>query len=110
MNKIGKNRTAQLIFQSFYVALAVIAFVGSVGFFDMKFTPDFYIYFTNISNYLCAGIMVAELVQTARRKQDDYVATAPSLRVISMLGLVLTFLIFNIMLANDPARDPALNY
>ena len=110
MKGIRKNKSAQLIFQSFYVALALVACVGSVGFYDMKFTSDFYIYFTNISNYLCAGIMVAELIQTVRRKQDGYVTTAPRLRVISMLGLVLTFLIFNIMLANDPARDPALNY
>jgi len=110
MKGIGKNRNAQLIFQSFYVALALVACVGSVGFYDMKFTVDFYIYFTNIANYLCAGIMIAELIETAGKQQDSYVKTAPSLRVISMLGLVLTFLIFNILLANDPARDPALNY
>ena len=42
-----KNRTAQLIFQSIYVAMALVACVGSVGFYDMKFTSDFYIYFTN---------------------------------------------------------------
>ena len=40
-----KNRTAQLIFQSIYAALALVACVGSVGFYDMKFTSDFYIYF-----------------------------------------------------------------
>ena len=44
------------------------------------------------------------------KKIDSYVTTAPRLRVISMLGLVLTFLIFNFLLANDPARDPALNF
>ncbi|MBR0381735.1 MAG: Pr6Pr family membrane protein [Eubacterium sp.] len=107
---MSRNRTAQLIFQSFYVALALIGCVGSVGFFDMRFTGDFHIYFTNISNYLCTGIMTAELIQTARKQEDSYVTTAPALRVISMLGLVLTFLIFNILLAHDPARDPALNY
>ena len=105
-----KSRTAQLIFQSIYAALALVACVGSVGFYDMKFTSDFYIYFTNISNYLCVGIMIAELIQTARKQGDSYVTTAPRLRVISMLGLVLTFLVFNLLLANDPARDPALNY
>ena len=110
MAKISKNRTAQLIFQSFYVALAVVACVGSVGFYDMKFTSDFYIYFTNISTYLCAGVMIGELIQTARKPSDSYVTAAPRIRVISMLGLVLTFLIFNLLLANDPARDPALNY
>lgn len=110
MKRISKNRTAQLIFQSVYTALAVVACVGSVGFYDMKFTVDFYIYFTNISTYLCAGIMIAELIQTARKPDDSYVTTAPRLRMISMLGLVLTFLVFNLLLANDPARDPALNY
>ena len=110
MKSIGKNRNAQLIFQSFYVALAAVACVGSIGFFDMKFYRDFYIYFTNISNYLCAGIMIAELIQTAGKKNDSYVTAVPRLHVISMLGLVLTFLIFNILLAHDPARDPALNY
>ena len=99
-----------MVFQSFYVALALVACVGSAGFYDMKFTMDFYIYFTNISNYLCMGIMIAELIQSAGKQSDSYVTTAPRLRMISMLGLVLTFLIFNIMLANDPARDPALNY
>ena len=110
MKKLAKNRTAQLIFQSCYCALALVACVGSVGFYDMKFTSDFYIYFTNISNYLCAGVMLAELVQTARRSGDGYVTLAPRLRFISMLGLVLTFIVFNALLANDPARDPALNY
>ena len=105
-----KSRTAQLVFQSIFVALALVACVGSVGFYDMKFTSDFYIYFTNLSNYLCAGIMIAELIQTARKQGDGYVTAAPRLRVISMLGLVLTFLVFNLLLANDPARDPALNY
>ncbi len=110
MNDISKNRTLQLVFQSIYTALAVVACVGSVGFYDMKFTVDFYIYFTNISTYICTGVMIGELIQTARKQANSYVTTAPRLRVISMLGLVLTFLVFNILLANDPARDPALNY
>lgn len=105
-----KSRTAQLIYQSCYLALALVASIGSVGFFDHKFTSDFYIYFTNISNYLCAVLMLTELIQTARKKENSFVATAPRLHFISMLGLVLTFLVFNLLLANDPARDPALNY
>lgn len=110
MSKLARNRTAQLIFQSFYCALALVACVGSVGLFDMKSSRDFYIYFTNISNYLCAGIMLTELIRTAGRREDGFVTVAPRLRLISMLGLVLTFIIFNALLAHDPARDPALNY
>lgn len=105
-----KNRTAQLIWQTCYCTLALVAIVGSIGLYDMKFTRSFYIYFTNLSNYLAAGIMLAELIQTARKRDDGFVTVAPRLRFISMLGLVLTFLVFNLLLARDPARDPALNY
>ncbi len=110
MKAISKSRDAQLIFQAAYCALALVACVGSVGFFDMKFTGDFYIYFTNISLYLSTGLMLAELVQTARKHGDSHVTVLPRLRFISMLGMVLTLIIFNALLANDPARDPALNY
>ena len=105
-----KNRTTQLIWQTCYCTLALVAIVGSVGLYNMKFSRGFYIYFTNISNYLAAGIMLAELIQTARKRDDGFVTVAPRLRFISMLGLVLTFLVFNLLLAGDPARDPALNY
>ena len=88
-----KNRTAQLIWQTCYCTLALIAIVGSIGLYDMKFTRSFYIYFTNLSNYLAAGIMFAELIQTARKRDDGFVTVAPRLRFISMLGLVLTFLV-----------------
>lgn len=71
-----------MIFQSVYAALALVACVGSVGFYDMKFTSDFYIYFTNISIYLCAGIMIGELIQTARKQSDSYVNTCISIHGI----------------------------
>ena len=105
-----KSRTAQLVFQSVFCALALVASIGSTGFYDMKFTGDFYIYFTNISNYLCFGIMAAELIQTARKSGDSCVTTAPRLHFFGMLAMLLTFAVFNLLLANDPARDPALNY
>ena len=110
MKNIATSRDAQLIVQSVYCTLALVACIGSVGFYDMKFTVDFYIYFTNISLYLSAGIMLVELIRTFRKEGNDYVTVAPRLRFISMLGLVLTFIIFNALLANDPARDPALNF
>ena len=50
-----KNRTAQLIFQSFFVAIGLIGIVASLGIFDdvQNIRWDFYVHFTNISNYLC---------------------------------------------------------
>ena len=83
---------------------------GQHGLFEMRFVGEFYVYFTNLSNYLCAGIMLAELIQTARRREDGYVTVAPRLKFIAMLALLLTFMVFNLLLAGDPARDPKLNY
>ena len=105
-----KNRTVQLIFQTVYCTLGLVGCVASLGIFDNinMFRWDFYVYFTNISNFLCLGVMVASLIQTIKKKEDSYVTTAPMVKFIGMLGILLTFLVFNIMIA--PGRDPQLNW
>ena len=105
-----KNRTTQLIFQTIYCTLGFVGVVATFGIFDdiHSFRWDFYVHFTNISNFLCLGIMFAALVQTAKKKEDSFVTTAPLLKFIGMLGILLTFLVFNIMLAGK--RDPQLNW
>ena len=107
-----KNRTTQLIFQTIYCTLGLVGCIASLGIFDNinMIRWDFYVHFTNISNYLCLGVMVASLIQTARKKDDSYVTTAPTLKFIGMLGILLTFLVFNIMLAGAAGRDPQLNW
>ena len=67
-------------------------------------------HFTNLSNYFCTGIMLAELIQTARKKEDSYVSFHPCLKFVGMLGIFLTFMVFNFLLANQPGRDPAKNF
>ena len=105
-----KNRTTQLIFQTVYCTLGLVGCVASLGIFDNidMFRWDFYVYFTNISNFLCLGVMVASLIQTIKKKEDSCVTTAPMVKFIGMLGILLTFLVFNIMIA--PGRDPQLNW
>ena len=107
-----KSRTTQLIFQTVYCTLGLIGTVASLGIFDNVHTIrwDFYVHFTNISNFLCIGVMLAALIQTARRKEDGYVTAAPMLKFIGMLGILLTFLVFNIMLAGAEGRDPQANW
>jgi hypothetical protein len=107
-----KNRTAQLIFQSFFCAIGLIGIFASFGIFDDVLNPrwDFYVHFTNISNYLCIGIVFAELIQTAKKKADSYVSTAPFLKFIGVLAILLTFLVFNFLLAGQPDRDPQANW
>ena len=107
-----KNRTAQLIFQTVYCTFGLIGCVASLGIFDNinVIRWDFYVHFTNISNFFCIGVMLASLIQTAQKKEDSYVSSVPMLKFIGMLGILLTFLVFNIMLAGAEGRDPQANW
>ncbi|PAU70099.1 hypothetical protein B1400_0293 [Bifidobacterium italicum] len=105
-----RSRTAQLIFQTFYVALGAVGVLGSLGLYDAEFDPDFFVYFTNLSNYLCIGVMLCELVRTARRRADGPVTFAPGLKFVSVIAILLTFFVFNLLLAGQPDRDPAQNF
>ena len=107
-----KNRTAQLIYQTVYCTLGLVGFFASLGIFDNVnlIRWDFYVHFTNISNFLCIGVMLAGLIQTAKKKEDSYVSAVPVLKFIGMLGILLTFLVFNIMLAGAEGRDPQANW
>ena len=107
-----KNRTAQLIYQVVYLTLGLVGAVASLGIFDNinMIRWDFYVHFTNISNFLCIGVMLAALIQTIRKKEDSFVSAAPVLKFIGMLGILLTFLVFNIMLAGAEGRDPQANW
>ena len=103
-----KNRTFQLIFQTIFCTLGVLGIIASLGVFDYTFRSDFFVHFTNLSNYLCIGIVFAELVQTVKKKEDSYVTVMPLAKFIGVLGILLTFLVFNLLLA--PAREAALNF
>ena len=103
-----KSRTAQLIFQSIYIGIAIIAVLASFGLFDITYRWDFYVHFTNLSNYLCALLIFLELRDTAKKGIDSYVATHPLLKFIALLGIILTFVIYNFVLA--PQKDLKDNF
>ena len=107
-----KNRTTQIIYQTIYCTLGLVGCIASLGIFDdiNMIRWDFYVYFTNLSNFLCFGVMLACLIQTIKKKEDSFVTTAPMLKFIGMLGILLTFLVFNFMLAGAADRDPQLNW
>lgn len=107
---MGKNRTAQLMLQTAYLVLGIVAIIASTGFFDYTYHEAFYVYFTNLSNYFCVGIIALELLQTLRKKEDSYVSAVPMLKFAGMMSIVLTFLVFNLLLAGAADRDPAMNY
>ncbi|MBR5280378.1 MAG: Pr6Pr family membrane protein [Clostridia bacterium] len=107
-----RNRTTQIIFQTIYCTLGLVGCIACLGIFDniRAIRWDFYVHFTNISNFLCLGVMFASLIQTVKKKGNGYVTTAPVLKFIGVLGILLTFLVFNLVLAGAEGRDPQLNW
>ena len=88
-----KNRTAQLIYQTIYCTLGLVGSIASLGIFDNIKTIrwDFYVHFTNISNFFCIGVMLAGLIQTANKKEDSYVTAAPLLKLPSRCDFAVAF-------------------
>ena len=107
-----KNKTAQMIYQTVYCTIGLIGVIASFGIFDdiSNIRWDFYVHFTNISNYFCIGVMITALIETIKKKADNYVSACPLLKFMGMLGILLTFLVFNILLAGAEGRDPQLNW
>ena len=103
-----KNRTCQLIFQTAFCTLGIVAIIASLGTFDYEFRPEFYVHFTNLSNYFCIFIGFVELIETIKRKKDGFVTKLPLLKFIGLSAILLTFIIFNFMLAGD--REMYLNF
>lgn len=103
-----KNRTAQIVYLSMACAIGVIATLASVGLFDGAFRWDFYIHFTNLSNYFCIGVLFAELVGVIKKKENSLITTAPKIKFIGLLAILLTFFVYNIMLA--PTKSAAINF
>ena len=107
-----KNRTAQLIYQTIYCTLGLVGIVASLGIFDdiNLFRWDFYVHYTNISNFFCIGVMITALIQTIKKTEDSYVSACPLFKFMGVLGILLTFLIFNLVLAGVEGRNPQLNW
>lgn len=104
-----RSRRIQLAFQTLYCLTGLVGVYSSLGLVNGVFLRDFYVYFTNLSNYLCLGVMGVQWVQTLRRRGDGFVNTAPRLKFTALIGILLTALVFNLLLASHPDRDPALN-
>ena len=98
-----KNRTTQLIFLTMAITIGLIGCISSFGLFNYVFRWDFYMHFTNLSNYLCVGILITEFIQTLKKQEDDYIKTYPLLKFIGLVAITITFLVFNIVLA--PTRE-----
>lgn len=100
-----KNRKIQLVYLTAACTVGFFAIPASMGLFEAAFRWDFYIYFTNLSNYFCFAVMLAQLVQVLRSKEDGPIDALPLLKFMGLVVIVLTFLMFNVTLA--PSKSTA---
>jgi hypothetical protein len=76
--------------------------MGTFGYFDKSFNHDFFVYYTNWSNYICMGLMAVSLVRTARRSgtQHDDKQVAPTFKFLCVIMILVTFFVYNILLTS----------
>ncbi len=96
-----KNRTIQVIYKTIYVTLGVIGIIGSLGYFDWEFNSTFYVFYTNLSNYICFGVILASLivsVKAAKKHEDGFCTTAPNFKFLCVILILVTCLVYNFLL------------
>lgn len=99
-----KNKLTQIIFRTIYIVLGVIGIIGSLGYFKQSFNTDFYLYYTNLSNYICFGIILYALIKTIKTykiNQFEYCNVLPKFKFMSLIMILVTCLVYNILLAKD---------
>ena len=56
------NKIAQIVYRTIYITLGFIGIIGSFGYFNRSFNQDFYVMYTNLSNYFCIGVTLYLLI------------------------------------------------
>ena len=102
-----KNRTTQIVFQTVFCVLGVIGIMASLGYFEAQFKPNFYVWYTNLSNYICIGFMFVSLAKTiklANKKEDGLITLAPTFKFLCVIMILVTCLVYNVLLAKDSVK------
>ena len=100
MAKMKNKRIAEIIFRTIYVTLGFIGIIGSLGYFNKSFSSSFYVMYTNLSNYLCIGIILYLLIKCIRGKEEE-AKSLSILRFTSVIMILVTFFVYNILLAGE---------
>ena len=73
------NKIAQIVYRTIYITLGFIGIIGSFGYFNRSFNQDFYVMYTNLSNYFCIGVTLYLLIKNIRNKDENKIVGMPSL-------------------------------
>ena len=99
---IVKNKTATLVSRILICLIMLAGAIISLG--AVKPAPNWYVYYTNLSNYFCLIVVLVETVFTAiniKSGQDKkQLKVAPEVKFAALIAILVTFLITNILLTN----------
>lgn len=111
VDNVLKNRTSKIVLRSAFLAIGIIGVLASLGLFGYNYRESFYVYFTNLSNYLCFGIMLAKFIFVLQNKDDPDATLFQLLDFAAVLSILLTFFVFNFILADyHYGSNPAAKY
>ena len=101
------NKKTHIIFRSVFLFVSLVGCVLSLGFFEGGYNPTFYLYFTNISNYLCFGVILTLLIDDIKKfrkgVKNELSSMAPNFRLSVCVMIILTFAVYNTIL-NHPFK------
>jgi len=99
-----KNRLAQVVFQVIYCTLSIFGILGSFGYFNASYNQDWFLYYTNLSNYICMGFMFVSLfvtIKKARQNESGAVNVAPAFNFFCVIMILVTCIVYNVLLAKE---------
>ena len=81
--------------------LAVLGFAAQLGLFQGVLNRSYLVYYTNLSNLLCMLFMFPALAGALSKKETgDF---APGLKFVFVIMISVTFLLYNLLLADYPS-------
>lgn len=99
-----KSKKTQIIYRSIFLLISLVGLIGSFGTYMGVYNPNFYLYFTNLSNYFCFFSVLAMLLDDIRTVKAGIshkeTEIAPLFRFSVCIMITITFLVFNIILSN----------
>ena len=104
-----KNRITQLIFRSIYLTLAFFGLLASFGLFNVDFNQNWYVYYTNLSNFIFILVMIPIIKDNVRQLSlgNMYGLNTKYTRIkyYATIWIIVTFLVYNILLGDPTTMD-----
>ncbi len=96
-------RSKKNIFRIVFFIIALYNFIESTKIYRFRFDLDYIYYYTNLSNFavfIWISYIMVKMVKNQKESKNDY-----SVKFSVMMGIMVTFIIYNTLLGNPFTRD-----